>query len=731
MKKVLILAYDFPPYFSMGAQRPWSWYLYFKEQGVYPVVITRYWDHDIKINADTFKPSSETSILKEETDKGAIIKVPYNAGFRDQIFIKFGERRLVFFRQFLSFIQSILQFIFFRFDGKKGLYFAAEDYLKENKVDFITATGEPYVLFRYAALLSKKFNIPWVADYRDCWSNFHEISSEARFFERIFNKWVNGYFEKKIVRTASFITCPGIVTKEKILELFPLKNVKVIYNGFFEEEKIEINKAENPSNNLVISFGGTIYPFQPLETFIEGIDLAVKKAGINIPLKVWFFGGAFFEDQKRRIFKNKEVNGFLEVTQRLRRNNLLSNYASSDFLLLFSNKKMISGKLFDYIKAGKPVLLVGEDGGEMEQIIAENNLGIICRSSEEVADFLIKYALGGNEFKVDKKKGAGSILKFSRRNQAKALRGYINDYIANHEIINNEYFNTCPACDNHQLQTLKKYQKAFLTKCMNCSFVFSGKKPSYGELAAYYENYSYSDQYYSSPLTRIRYFQILETLEKYRKNNRILDVGCGNGDFLMAAREKGWDCWGTEFSLAAVNLCKSKGLNVLHGSLEELAGQLPEFDVVVSIEVIEHINNPKKETELIYKLLRPMGLFYVTTPNFNSIMRIILKNKFDIIVYPEHLGYFTPLSLTTLMRSSGFKKIKTTTTGFSFNRFFNSMFGRSQDPFSPHSLDERFRITLESNFLFRRIKTFSDRLFNLFGTGLSLKGWFEKDSLDS
>ena len=45
MKKVLILAYDFPPYVSVGGLRPYSWYKYFKEFGLYPVIVTRQWDN--------------------------------------------------------------------------------------------------------------------------------------------------------------------------------------------------------------------------------------------------------------------------------------------------------------------------------------------------------------------------------------------------------------------------------------------------------------------------------------------------------------------------------------------------------------------------------------------------------------------------------------------------------------------------------------------------------------
>lgn len=289
-------------------------------------------------------------------------------------------------------------------------------------------------------------------------------------------------------------------------------------------------------------------------------------------------------------------------------------------------------------------------------------------------------------------------------------------------------FNKCPVCDSRKLTDFKAYRHVFLCRCNSCGFIFSRLKPTLAELEDYYSQYTYGDHYYSSPLTQKRYQELLKSFEPFRKTNRLLDVGCGVGDFLLVAKELGWDCLGIEFSQKAVEVCQKKGLNVLQGSLASVSSQLPVFDVITSFEVIEHINTPREEVALIGHHLRKEGLLFLTTPNFNSLMRRLLGHRYDAIVYPEHLSYFSPSSLLFLLESNGFQKKKIITSGFSFSRFKNSISKTKQSPFTPNSSDEQIRNVLESGRLLRSLKKIADWFFNISGTGLSMKAWFIKKS---
>ncbi len=93
MIKVLILAYDFPPYVSVGGQRPYSWYKYFKNFGVEPVVITRQWSNAYGNALDFVAPSESLMLEVEQNDRGTILRTPYRPTWRHSLLLKYGPKR--------------------------------------------------------------------------------------------------------------------------------------------------------------------------------------------------------------------------------------------------------------------------------------------------------------------------------------------------------------------------------------------------------------------------------------------------------------------------------------------------------------------------------------------------------------------------------------------------------------------------------------------------------------
>src|SRR6185436_13284920 len=99
MKRVLILAYDFPPYASIGGQRPASWFRYFKSLGAEPTVVTRHWDVELKSYIDCLRPSASQEVTTTSNAHGTIIRVPYVQNIRDKMLTQLGEQRLKLFRK--------------------------------------------------------------------------------------------------------------------------------------------------------------------------------------------------------------------------------------------------------------------------------------------------------------------------------------------------------------------------------------------------------------------------------------------------------------------------------------------------------------------------------------------------------------------------------------------------------------------------------------------------------
>lgn len=261
--------------------------------------------------------------------------------------------------------------------------------------------------------------------------------------------------------------------------------------------------------------------------------------------------------------------------------------------------------------------------------------------------------------------------------------------------------------------------------------VFSSRNPTPEQLENHYKGYGRND--YLSPITIKRYHEILDAFESVRKTNRILDVGCGIGYFLGVAKSRGWEVYGTEYTESAVKICGGKGITMHSGALNPQNYPTESFDVITSFEVIEHINTPNQETEIIFSLLRKGGYFYVTTPNFNSLLRYYLGPKYNVICWPEHLSYYTPKTLTNLMLNHGFKKVWVKSTGISITRFLTSNTPQSNanleegtEFVSAHTNDEKLRTRFESNSLLTFAKKTINFILTLTGKGDALKGLFQK-----
>jgi 2-polyprenyl-3-methyl-5-hydroxy-6-metoxy-1,4-benzoquinol methylase len=274
------------------------------------------------------------------------------------------------------------------------------------------------------------------------------------------------------------------------------------------------------------------------------------------------------------------------------------------------------------------------------------------------------------------------------------------------------------------LKPLSAYQKAHLCKCGSCGFVFAQKIPTEQELIEYYDGYGRND--YLSPVTIKRYNELLDAMEPFRKSNKLLDVGCGIGYFLEVAKERGWEVHGTEYTDRAMEICTAKGIQMKQGKLDPANYEPGSFDVITSFEVLEHINNPLEETNNFNQLLRKGGLVYLTTPNFNSLLRHRLKERYNVITYPEHLSYYTPSTLKKIFTQCGFRKLKIQTTGISLTRLKTSQGQTSQAFISETSDDEQLRNKIEEKKYLQLAKNMVNGTLTLCGVGDSLKGWFVK-----
>ena len=295
----------------------------------------------------------------------------------------------------------------------------------------------------------------------------------------------------------------------------------------------------------------------------------------------------------------------------------------------------------------------------------------------------------------------------------------------------------CHSCNSEVPNYLSGFETVWLKKCSLCGLVFDSRTPSSEALDAHYRNYSYSSLKPCPDATVRSFNRLLNSFENFRTSGRILDIGCGQGDFLFSAKSHGWYAYGSEYSDAAIKICLERGLEVVKEPVSPLSFGSEKFDVITSFEVIEHIQTPNQLFETARNLLRPGGLFYLTTPNFDAILRFLEGSRFAMLGYPEHLCFYNKYSMRHLALQHGFTPLKITTTGIDLARIKKKIltqFVRPNQKVDQESFHDQktqtdlMRTQIESNSALLFSKNLANTILGFTGTGDTLKVWLVKDS---
>jgi SAM-dependent methyltransferase len=155
------------------------------------------------------------------------------------------------------------------------------------------------------------------------------------------------------------------------------------------------------------------------------------------------------------------------------------------------------------------------------------------------------------------------------------------------------------------------------------------------------------------PPRRRRYERLVRDLPAPRPGGRLLDVGCGNGEFLVRMRELGWTVAGHDFDPEAARVVRGLGIEVAEGPLGADSFTQP-FDAITLHHVIEHVHDPVEFLQACRQLLAPGGAIWIATPNAESLGWLRFGRYWMPLDCPRHLCVFSRRGLDVALDRAGF-----------------------------------------------------------------------------
>jgi len=234
-----------------------------------------------------------------------------------------------------------------------------------------------------------------------------------------------------------------------------------------------------------------------------------------------------------------------------------------------------------------------------------------------------------------------------------------------------EKISICPVCGSGKISHYLEVKDYFLSQenfsiqeCNSCSFRFVNPRPVKEEIGRYYQ----SDEYISHDagktdiLSRIyklarrisirRKFGIVKN---YCQGGKILDIGCGTGEFLKYCQLKRFNVTGVEPNDKARDYAQKHSLILTYKQLELLEANGGSYNCITMWHVLEHIHDLNGLLSQVKKLLSPDGIFIVAVPNSNSWDAARYKNHWAAYDVPRHLYHFTKSTLLMLVSKHGLK----------------------------------------------------------------------------
>ncbi|MBV1922814.1 MAG: glycosyltransferase family 4 protein [Flavobacteriaceae bacterium] len=382
MKRVLIIAYYWPPAGGPGVQRWLKFVTYFREFGIEPIVYTPENPH---------YPLVDNHILNEVPKGIEVIKQPIKEPYRfAQLFSKKKTKQIssgIITKKQASIVERVMLWVrgnYFIPDARIGWVKPSVKYLKEyislNSIDAVITTGPPHSMHLIGLDLKKDLNITWIADFRDPWTTIHyhkslqlSDSSEKKHKQ----------LEKEVLQNANCIVVTSPNTKKEFQDITE-QPIEVITNGYDTNHSIETILDDNFT---LVHIGSLLSGRNPEVLWKVLSELCLENENFANDFKLKLIGAVSKEVidslKNYQLVENTEVVGYVSHQEALQ-----FQHNAQMLLLIEMNtvetRSIIPGKLFEYLLAQRPIVALGPEGSDIEAIISETNSGRFFNYEDEL-----------------------------------------------------------------------------------------------------------------------------------------------------------------------------------------------------------------------------------------------------------------------------------------------------------------------------------------------------------
>jgi len=429
MKKVLIITYYWPPMGGGGVQRWLKTTKYLREFGWEPVIFTTE-------NAEI--SMYDESLISDIQSGTEVIRVPIWEPF-GLYKILMGKKNEKINPGFLqkkkgnNYLQKLSVWVrgnFFIPDAKKFWYKPAVKklnlFLMENSIDVIVSTGPPHTTHLIAQKVTQKFNIPWMADFRDPWTNidfYHQLKLTSWADKK------HKRLEQSVLKDASKTVTVSKSWAKDFLRISGIEPV-VINNGYdpadFENvEQLLLDKK------FSITHTGSLNKDRNPFIFWEVInDLVQEDNEFSADLEIKLIGPV--DITVTQAIEKHNLISKTTLIDSLPHKEVLIHLMQSQILLLPLNDVpnidgVIPGKMYEYFGAKRPIICIGKEDGDAAKIIKETQTGIVVgfTDSKKLKEEILRMY---QDYKKDiLQVSAKNYTKYSRRKLASEIADVLNE----------------------------------------------------------------------------------------------------------------------------------------------------------------------------------------------------------------------------------------------------------------------------------------------------------------